>query len=598
MYRQVVPGVVGTSGAANAVDSDSKKKIPNALTGDALDVSPARINDALASPTKGFGFGSPRCLRNLRLNMFGKHWTSVSLLALVFSLGAIGFAADKPRLDRHVVVVVWDGMRPDFVSEVTTPTLWKLAREGVTFRNHHAVYPSATQVNGTALVTGAYPGRSGVIANYAYRPEIDRARSISVETPTVVGKGDELSGGKYISVPTITELVQREGGRTASTSAKTVGLLLDRHAGIGLGKNSVTLFAGQALPTDILTSVVAALGPFPSAHLQRDAWTTKAVTDILWKDGLPALSVIWLGEPDLTEHESAPGAPPALAAIKSSDDNLAAVLSALDQQGARKTTDVLVVSDHGFSTIGRSVDLRKLLSDAGFAAKTEFEDEPKPGDIMLVGNGGSVLFYIVGHDAAVTRRLVEFLQQSDFAGVIFTKQGLPGTFHLQDAKIDNAHAPDVVMAFRWNDSKNEFGIPGMISADWQRKAGEGTHATLSRFDMHNTLIAAGPDFRRGQTDHLPTGNIDLAPTILRILGITPPQEMDGRVVSEAMVGEVGALGRPDAEAWRPYQTKTIEAEKDFTAGKWRQSLRISRVGSTIYLDEGNGSFAPPAEKKE
>jgi arylsulfatase A-like enzyme len=518
--------------------------------------------------------------------MFPKYCTSISILVLVFSLGLIPLAAETARSDRHIVVVVWDGMRPDFVSEETTPTLWKLAREGITFRNHHPVYPSATQVNGTALVTGVYPGRSSVIANYAYRPEIDLTRSISVESPTVVARGDELSGGKYISVPTITELVQRAGGRTAIASAKTVGLLLDRHAGIGPAKNCVTLFAGQALPRDILTPIVAALGPFPSTHLQHDAWTTKAVTDFLWKDGVPALSVIWLGEPDLTQHESAPGAPAAIAAIKSSDENLAGVLSALERQGMRDTTDVFVVSDHGFSTIRRSIDLRKILSGAGFNAKTEFDDEPKPGDIMLVGNGGSVLFYVIGHDATLTRRLVEFLQQSDFAGVIFTKQGLPGTFHLNDAKIDNPHAPDVVMAFRWNDSKNQFGTPGMIDADWQRAAGEGTHATLSRFDMHNTLIASGPDFRRGQTDDLSTGNVDLAPTILHILGIKAPQEMDGRVLFEAMAGgnQVPAAGK--------METKTIEAKKDFPAGSWRQSLRISRVGTTIYLDEGNGSFAP------
>jgi arylsulfatase A-like enzyme len=458
-------------------------------------------------------------------------------------------------------------------------------------------------VNGTAMMTGVYPGRSGVIANYAYRPEIDRIRSISVETPAVVGKGDELSGGKYISVPTIAELIQRAGRRTVIASAKTVGLLLDRHAGVAWASQpipyrqdangaGVRLFAGQALPRDVLTPIVAALGPFPSAHLQRDAWTTKAVTDFLWKDGVPALSVIWLGEPDLTEHESAPGAPPALAAIKSSDENLAAVLAALNKQAARQTTDLFIVSDHGFSTIGRSIDLRKILGDAGFAVKTEFDDEPKPGDIMLVGNGGSVLFYVVGHDATVMRRLVEFLQQSDFAGVIFTKQGLPGTFHLNDAKIDNPHSPEVVMAFRWNDSKNQFGAPGMIDADWQRQAGKGTHASLSRFDMHNTLIAAGPDFRRGQTDDLPAGNVDLAPTILHILGIKAPQEMDGRVLSEAMVNvdQVAAGGKAEA--------KTIEVKKDFAAGTWRQSLRISRVGSTIYLDEGNGSFAPNAEKKE
>ncbi|MBO0696406.1 MAG: alkaline phosphatase family protein, partial [Verrucomicrobia bacterium] len=343
--------------------------------------------------------------------------------------------------------------------------------------------------------------------------------------------------------------------------------------------------------SDAITPIVAALGPFPPTHLHRDGWTTKAVTDLLWKNGVPALSVIWMGEPDLTQHESAPGAPPALSAIKSSDENLAGVLSALDQQGARKTTDIFVVSDHGFSTIGRSVDLRKILSDAGFSAKTEFDDEPKSGDIMMVGNGGSVLFYVVGHDATVTRRLVEFLQQSDFAGVIFTKQAIQGTFSLDQAKIQNDHAPDVVMAFRWNDSKNQFGAPGTIDADWQRKAGEGTHATLSRFDMHNTLIAAGPDFRRGKTDNLPTGNVDLAPTILSILQIKAPQKMDGRILSEAMARIGGGVSGKKTD------TQTIEGKKEFATGTWRQTLRISRVGTTVYLDEGNGAFVANVERK-
>ncbi|OLD74330.1 MAG: hypothetical protein AUF68_00610 [Verrucomicrobia bacterium 13_1_20CM_54_28] len=587
LYRHVVPGLVGRSGAVNAVVSDMKKNIGDMLSDDAFNIDPARIKPAMRNPGNGFGFGSPGPLRNLRFNMLPKYCTSMSILVLVFSLRVIPLIAETPRFDdRHVVVVVWDGMRPDFVSEETTPTLWKLAREGVSFRNHHPVYPSATMVNGTAMVTGVYPGKSGVIANYVYRPDIEAHVAIAVESPVVVKKGDQLSNGKYISVPTIAELVQRAGGRTAVASAKTVGLLLDRRVGIGPAKNCTTLFAGSALPDGVLARIAAALGPFPSARLQRDRWTTKAVTDFVWKDGVPAFTALWLGEPDLTQHETAPGAPSALAAIKASDENLAAVLSGLDQQGVRKTTDVFVVSDHGFSTIRRSIDLRKTLTDAGFVAKTEFDGQPKPGDIMLVGNGGSVLFYVVGHDAMVTRRLVEFLQQSDFAGVIFTKQGLSGTFHLNDAKIDNPHAPDVVMAFRWNDSKNQFGTPGMIDADWQRAAGEGTHATLSRFDMHNTLVAAGPDFRRGQTDDLPTGNVDLAPTILHILGFNASKEMDGRILSEALVST------DRVQPGRKTETKTMESGKDFPAGTWRQSLQISRVGSTIYLDEGNGSFVP------
>ena len=98
------------------------------------------------------------------------------------------------------------------------------------------------------------------------------------------------------------------------------------------------------------------------------------------------------------------------------------VLSALDQRDARGRTDVFVVSDHGFSTIKRSIDLRRILNDAGFTAKieelriakdgnqsaggirdkTEFNDQPKPGDIMLAANGGSVLFYVIGHDKKLT----------------------------------------------------------------------------------------------------------------------------------------------------------------------------------------------------
>jgi hypothetical protein len=175
--------------------------------------------------------------------------------------------------------------------------------------------------------------------------------------------------------------------------------------------------------------------------------------------------------------------------------------------------------------------------------------------------------------------------------VIFTKQPMEGTFSLEQANIQNDHAPDVVMAFRWDLSKNQFGVQGMIDGDWQRAAGKGTHATLSRFDMHNILIAAGPDFKRGETNDLASGNVDLAPTILQILGIKPASKMDGRILSEVMTGRVGALRRADAAARPSYKTNTIESTKHFQSGTWRQSLQVSRVGSTIYLDEGNGAFA-------
>jgi len=163
---------------------------------------------------------TPRCLSPLL------QFSIAFAIACWFCALATGAAPSNPS--RQVVVVVWDGMRPDFVTEQNTPALWKLAREGVTFRNHHSVYPSATMVNGTALVTGIYPGKNGIIANHVYRPEIDPHHAVDVELPPVVKKGDEVSKEKYISVPTIAELVQRAGGRSVIAAAKTVGLLLDR----------------------------------------------------------------------------------------------------------------------------------------------------------------------------------------------------------------------------------------------------------------------------------------------------------------------------------------------------------------------------------
>ena len=70
----------------------------------------------------------------------------------------------------HVVVVVWDGMRPDFITPQYCPNLYSLATNGVFFKNHRCAYVSSTEVNGTALATGVHPGRSRVIANTDYRP--------------------------------------------------------------------------------------------------------------------------------------------------------------------------------------------------------------------------------------------------------------------------------------------------------------------------------------------------------------------------------------------------------------------------------------------
>ena len=81
-------------------------------------------------------------------------------------------------------------MRPDFVTPEYTPNLHALARDGVVFQNHHPVYLSATEVNGVALATGAYPRKSGVIANREFRPALESAKPVGTVAIAVLA-GDQ-----------------------------------------------------------------------------------------------------------------------------------------------------------------------------------------------------------------------------------------------------------------------------------------------------------------------------------------------------------------------------------------------------------------------
>src|SRR5207237_6401911 len=124
------------------------------------------------------------------------------------------------------------------------------------------------------------------------------------------------------------------------------------------------------------------------------------------------------------------------------------------------------------------IDVVGLLNKAGFGAGQEFSEPAKSGDILVCGNGGSLLFYVRDHDSAVIGRLIEWLEQNDFAGIVFADKA-KGAFPLSRGYIDVADPPDVVMSFRWYVDQNKFGVPGLIDADSNRLAGDGTHAPVS-----------------------------------------------------------------------------------------------------------------------
>lgn len=494
---------------------------------------------------------------------------------------------------KHVVLVVWDGMRPDFVSPELTPALWQLRTNGTWFARHHSVFPTSTEVNGAALATGVHPQRSGILANNEYRPAINAAKAFGTQELGAIRKGDALTQGRYLAAPTLAELVQQRGGRTAVAGTKPVGVFFDRAERSAADARGLSFFGTDALPKSLWAQLTNRFGAPPDSttpNSRRDEWTTRCLIGHLWDKELPAFSVLWLSEPDATQHKYGPGAPASLEAIRGSDRNLALVMRELDRRGLRDQTDVMVVSDHGFSTVEAAVDVAKSLNRAGLKVFRSFTNAPNPGDTLLVVNGGAVMLYVNGHSTNVIQRTVAALQAESYPGVIFTRAGLPGTFPLREARLDAPHAPDIVVSLQWNSNPASNGTPGMLVRDGQNAVStlQGMHTSLAPADLHNLGVAAGPDFRVGFTNDVATGNIDVMPTLSWVLGLQPPPTTDGRVLSEA-------LTRMEAGPLRIEQKK-LEAAATLPAGKWSQYLSVTEVNGVRYLDAGNGKFTPAASR--
>ena len=162
-----------------------------------------------------------------------------------------------------------------------------------------------------------------------------------------------------------------------------------------------------------------------------------------------------------------------------------------------------------------------------------------PADaVILVTPGGSEMYFVPSHDPAVVAKLVTYLQSREEYGPIFVDQrygNLAGTFNASAAKLQNASArnPDVIASMNFDETQS---VAGKLGTTFNNSANNrGMHGSFSPIDVHNTLVMEGPDYKAGFTDSLPTGNVDVAPSIAKTLGLTLPQA-DGRVLVEAMTG--------------------------------------------------------------
>src|SRR4029077_8662528 len=155
----------------------------------------------------------------------------VAAVILIF-IDLAGALAQAPQAHPHnVVLFVADGLRFRMVDESTAPAMAAIAREGVTLRNSHALFPTFTTANASAMATGHMLGDTGDFSNTIYAGfEVAGARNSStpfLESDPVLADVDEHFAGNYLDEATILKLARNKGYSTASVGKVGPALIFD-----------------------------------------------------------------------------------------------------------------------------------------------------------------------------------------------------------------------------------------------------------------------------------------------------------------------------------------------------------------------------------
>jgi hypothetical protein len=175
--------------------------------------------------------------------------------------------------------------------------------------------------------------------------------------------------------------------------------------------------------------------------------------------------------------------------------------------------------------------------------------------IIVAANGGSDLLYIPSKDPQIVHQTIAILTQLDYVGGIFVDDSFcpaagdcPGALPMNAiGLVGSSHVPrpSIVVTY-----KVFYKVPGDLQSaaqisDTTLQEGQGMHGGFGRDQTFNNMAAIGPDFKSGFVDETPMGNIDIVPTLAKILGIDMPSvgSLKGRVLEEALAhGEAAKAG--------------------------------------------------------
>ena len=351
---------------------------------------------------------------------------AAALAAISFAGGAAaaapGHNVPGHNVPRHnVIVFVADGLRYGAVDASSAPQMQAIRREGVDFADSHALFPTLTTPNASAIATGHGLGDTGDYANvvYAGRPALKPAfLSLApfLEDDAVLGAMNARFGGNYLGETSLLAAARAAGFQTAAIGKLGPTAIQDVTARDGCSTLLVDDLSGTPDGLPICPDLVPELkraGLEPTApdrglntdpgnaiapgvqvaNVEQQDWFTRVAAEVVLPRfaaaGRPFVLVFWSRDPDGTQHNQgdslntlSPGINGATsrAAIRNADNDLGALRTALKRLGLEASTDIVVTADHGFATVSRA-------SATSQAARADYPDVPHgflpPGFLAL-----------------------------------------------------------------------------------------------------------------------------------------------------------------------------------------------------------------------
>lgn len=415
---------------------------------------------------------------------------------------------------RRAVLVILDGLRRDLISEENTPHLYAFSRRAEQFSAHRTVFPSCTRVVAASIATGCRPARHGMAGNTMVLTENGRLIRHDAGKPDFLQYKRHLTG-RSLHVPTMAEHLADEGGVVIFSNVSPgaayahdpdgFGHVYHRAGSFGPGRQPVS-------PADELNIALDAEG--------ESVMTDRFIARVVSAQDCPALGVLWLGEPDASQHSLPLGSPEHLAILRSADSHAGRVIAAVEAMTDRQDILLLLGSDHGHQIVDEAIDVEAELVSAGLKNSLESDE------VVVASSGTAILIYMHPDVACRKSEMERFLRTRAWAGQVFSRS------EFESAGIPLEAGPEFAVSMFSTEEKNGYGVAGKgftarRAGDKADVIGAGQHGGLGIYEQMPFLMIAGQGFTPGSVRSSASCVIDIAPTIFTHLD-KPLPSFDGQ----------------------------------------------------------------------